>query len=327
MSEIQEATQTLEESEEQLTQLLNLLGLTCEEMESFCSEMESDNEASMQKSEEIASHLTEFYELVQTCQNTLESSELDTALDAFQTLLDETETEFESLNQSIETLSNEFTTSLEESETQIDTEAKEAENLFGTINQTIDSLEETIETGQQEVQAAFDALEEKIDELVGNVENWQETTTQTFNEFISEVGETHSEALDSGFSESIDLISDDCSKELTSKFEETIAQLEETYQAFQTHVTETSEKFKTESLDILSELDREIEQTFESELNTMEDELQSLIGEVRDEIIENLALMTLGATTTAAIAPLIPMIVFALDILKRIQEILDGLMD
>jgi chromosome segregation ATPase len=327
MSEIQEATQTLEESEEQLTQLLGILGLAYDEIESFCSEMESENKASMQKSEEISSHLTELYELVQASQNTLDNSELDTALDAFQTLLDETETELESLNQSIETLSDEFTTSLEEGETQIETEAKEAESLFEAINQTVDNLEDTIETGQQEVQAAFDTLEEKIDELVGNIENWQETTTQTFNEFISEVGETHSEALDTGFHELIDRVSENCSKELESGFEATIAQLEETYQSFQKHVTDTSEKFKTESIDILSRLDREIKETFETELDTMENELQSIINEVRDEIMENLALMTLGATTTAAIAPLILSIVWAIEIIKWIQEKLDELMD
>jgi F0F1-type ATP synthase membrane subunit b/b' len=328
MAVAQEFGESLNESAENLTQLLNTLDQAYDGISAICEEMESNQEELTELTTTVNTTLSDFWEALDTHQQELLSGQESSgsALDGLQEAITEMESQIDGFVQAIEEVSNTLGTEIGNSRTEFDGDITEAKEGMAEAKALLEKLESELTQAWETVEQAFSDTAESISQLQESIETHKTETEGQFEHLTTDIGETLKGAIADLLDQFNEQLSGAQTDAVTDCFDGMEEGLTTAYGDFGEQAEAIADELINRATDIMSNVADHFENSLSSELEQIfQDAIEDAIKALAEEIAESLMMMGIGATVTSAIAPLVPAIVAAKALLGLIKAALEAL--
>lgn len=223
--------------------------------------------------------------------------------------------------------------------------------LFGTVTAALDQIQSAREAKHGEVQAGAEEFLEELGSLREMLDTAHQTEVTEFTSFEehtgemqerlhqhraemddvhgtahSDIGTTHLERVHQEASDHFAEVSGTMSETLTSQFSELTGNFEQIHQTFDATVVHLVEDLVNRFTESAERLGQHIETEARDKLTeAIETCVRECVEAFMAEIIENITMMSVGASVTASMTPVLPMLIAAKALISAINDILEAL--
>jgi chromosome segregation ATPase len=327
MAVAQEFGDSLQESAENLTQLLNTLDQAYDEIGAICEEMES-NEDLNELTNTVSTALSDFWEALEANQQELQSGQESsaTALDGLQEAIATMESQVDEFAQSMEAASSTLETEIGNNRTEFDGDITEAKEGMAEAKALLEKLEAELTQAWETVEQAFTDTAESVSQLQESFEAHKTDTEGQFEQLSTDIGETLKGTLADLLEQFNDQLSGAQTDAITDCFGGMEEELTTAYSDFCEQADAIADDLINRAAEILSNVADHFENSLSSELEQIfQDAIEDAIKALAEEIAESLALMGVGVSVTTVIGPLVPAIVVAKELLEVVKAALAAL--
>lgn len=287
----------------------------------------SNLSASSDDLERLAESLTaQLQSVSQALQVVVEELDPDATVSELKTLqaaANSAEDELDELWESVQQVVSEFEQELAEAQSGFDATCEQAKGDLAEISEAIAALEETVAQTQQETEAELTGFTEAIAQLQSQVESFQVAIEADFEALSSDLSEVHTSAIENGFTDLIEQVSQTQLTELEGHFTHFSENITTLYSNFNQEVDGLGDQLQDRCVQLLQEVSQHCGEAAKSELEAaFQDLIEAAIAAMLEEVVQSIVLMTVGSSVTASISYSLPALVAA----KKTAELVnDGL--
>jgi ElaB/YqjD/DUF883 family membrane-anchored ribosome-binding protein len=327
MAVAQEFGNSLQESAENLTQLLNTLDQAYDEIGAICEDMESNEELN-ELTNTVSTALSDFWEALEANHQELHSGQESstTALDGLQEAIAEMESQMDDFAQLMEATSSTLETEIGNSRTEFEGDITEAKEGMAKAKALLEKLEAELTQAWETVEQAFTETAESVSQLQERFEAHKTDTEGQFEQLSTDIGETIKGTLADLLEQFNDQLGGAQTDAITDCFGGMEEGLTTAYSDFGEQAEAIADDLINRASEILSNVADHFENSLSSELEQIfQDAIEDAVKALAEEIVESLALIGVGASVTSVIGPLVPLIVAAKGLLEVVKAALAAL--
>jgi ABC-type transporter Mla subunit MlaD len=322
VTQVTEAESTLEK----LEQLLSSLNNFCTETARISSEIDREGNEIQQSSEALTNTSITLYQSLTENYHQVEESgtEAIATLDSLAQLASEVQSKLDESHQAIATQKEQFESETGDRCSDLEKGWDQALGTFKQTDETLDEFEETLTQLADKTEQTFSELEDEIQQWKDQTHDFQTSVEADFDDLKTDLTNTHTTAVQSGFNafstelvqEQLNELSTSCSN-LNADFSKLADNFTTQFEALGDELTQRS----TEIIqNVGNHLTTQAEATIKEAISGL---IEDAIVALLDEVIESTVMMTAGAATTTALAPILPQLKAAKMALQAINDVLD----
>jgi hypothetical protein len=211
------------------------------------------------------------------------------------------------------------------------------EELQSEFSDMVSKGWELVATGHQQLVDSVDSLEDLTDDAfetlgggLGEMESLLESvraaTLGKFDAMSGEVTGAFTSTIESSFGEISEAVKETFTGNLDDAFEQLTSQFGDLFTSFGDNVAEVASQLVEKGTEVFSDMAGHAqEHAVEAITSGVTEMLEDVLEGLASEFVESIAMMGVGAATTAALAPYVPLLVAAKAVAGTINDLLEAM--